>query len=71
MQPDGPGVEEVVADKGYDSDETLIARRKEGQARVHDRFVVRRAKAPFLTGRNRSLIGLNVHVHGYVATPQA
>ena len=26
VQPDGPGVEEVVADKGYHSDETLVAR---------------------------------------------
>ena len=25
MQPDGPGVEEVVADKGYHSDKTLVA----------------------------------------------
>ena len=25
VQPDGPGVEEVVADKGYHSDETLVA----------------------------------------------
>ena len=25
VQPDGPGIEEVVADNGYHSDETLVA----------------------------------------------
>ena len=69
VQPDGPGVEEVVADKGYHSDETLVALGAVG-VRSH---VSEPARPALLAGQEdgRDAAGEACCAEGFVCEPAA
>ena len=70
VQPDGPGVEEVVADKGYHSDETLVAL---GAVGVSESRIGAGARPALLAGQEdrRDAAGEACCAEGVVCEPPA